>query len=80
MDELSDYAHEIRDSIHFTVTHMRSRVIKLDEARDYQILSPQSTGALETHLSLDGAFRGSLRIRDPEAFWRGSKYLVLLVR
>ncbi|HKW09029.1 MAG TPA: hypothetical protein VJO33_01540 [Gemmatimonadaceae bacterium] len=71
---------EIRDSIHFTVTHMRSRVIKLDEARDYQILSPQSTSALETRLSQEGTFHGSLHIRDPEAFWKGSKYLVLLAR
>ena len=71
---------EIRDSTHFTVGHMRSRVIKLDEARDYQILSPQSTSALETHLGVDGTFRGSLRIRDPEAFWKGSKWLVILQR
>ena len=69
-----------RDSTHFTVSHMRSRVIKLDEASDYQILSPQSTSALETHLGVDGTFRGSLRIRDPEAFWKGSKWLVILQR
>ena len=71
---------EISDSTHFTVTHMRSRVIKLEEGRDYQILSPQSTSALETKLSVDGTFRGSLHIREPESFWRGSKYLVLVVR
>jgi hypothetical protein len=71
---------EISDSTHFTVTHMRSRVIKLEEGRDYQILSPQSTSALETKLSVDGTFRGSLHIREPESFWRASKYLVLVVR
>ena len=71
---------EIRDSTHFSVGHMRSRVIKLEEGREYQILSPQSTSALETHLGPDGVFRGSLHIRDPEAFWRGSKWLVILVR
>lgn len=73
-------ASDIRDSTHFTVAHMRSRVIRLDETRDYQILTPQSTGALETHVSADGVFHGSLRIRDPEAFWKGGKWLVILVR
>jgi hypothetical protein len=71
---------DIRDSTHFTVGHMRSRVIKLEEGREYQILSPQSTSALETKLSADGTFRGSLHIRDPEGFWRGSKWLVLVER
>jgi len=71
---------EIRDSTHFTVTHMRARVIKLDEGKDYQILSPQSTSALETHLAADGTFKGSLHIRDPEAFWRGSRWLVIVAR
>jgi chromosome segregation ATPase len=71
---------DIRDSTHFTVSHMRSRVIKLDEGRDYQILSPQSTSALETRLTADGTFHGSLHIRDPEAFWKGSKWLVILER
>jgi hypothetical protein len=71
---------EIRDSTHFTVTHMRARVIKLDEGKDYQILSPQSTSALDTHLGPDGTFKGSLHIRDPEAFWRGSRWLVIVAR
>jgi hypothetical protein len=71
---------EIRDSTHFTVTHMRARVIKLDEGKDYQILSPQSTSALETRLAPDGTFKGSLHIRDSEGFWRGSKWLVIVVR
>jgi len=69
---------EIRDSTHFSVTHMRNRVIKLDEGHEYQILSPQSTSALETRLTPEGTFHGSLRIRDPEAFWKGSKWLVVL--
>jgi chromosome segregation ATPase len=71
---------EIRDSTHFTVAHMRNHVIRLDDAREYQILSPQSTGALETRVTADGIFRGSLRIREPEAFWKGSKWLVILQR
>jgi hypothetical protein len=71
---------DIRDSTHFTVSHMRSRVIKLEDGREYQILSPQSTSALETRLTPEGTFRGSLKIRDPEAFWKGSKWLVILVR
>jgi hypothetical protein len=71
---------DIRDSTHFTVSHMRLREIKLDEARDYQILTPQSTGALENRVAADGVFRGSLRIRDPDAFWKGGKYLVIVVR
>lgn len=71
---------EISDSTHFTVTHMRNRVIKLEDGREYQILSPQSASALETKVAADGVFRGSLRIREPESFWRGSKYLVLLLK
>lgn len=71
---------DIRDSTHFVVGHMRSRVIKLDESRDYQILTPQSTEALETRINADGTFRGSLRIRNPEEFWRGGKWLVILAR
>jgi hypothetical protein len=71
---------EIRDSTHFTVGHMRSRVIKLDEAHEYQILSAQSPSAVENHVGPDGTFRGSLHIREPESFWRGSKWLVVLVR
>jgi hypothetical protein len=73
-------AAEIRDSTHFTAGHMHNRVIRLDETRDYQILSPQSTSALDTHIAADGTFRGSLHIRDPEAFWRGSKWLLIVVR
>jgi hypothetical protein len=69
---------EIRDSTHFTVGHMRTRVIKLDENRDYQLLSAQNTSALETHLGADGTFHGSLRIRDPEAFWRPGKWMIIV--
>jgi hypothetical protein len=71
---------EIRDSAHFTAAHMRSRVIRLDENREYQLLTSQSTAALETRLAADGSFRGSLRIRDPGAFWHGSKWLIILAR
>lgn len=71
---------DIRDSTHFTVGHMRSRVIKLDESRDYQILTPQATSALETRVASDGTFHGSLHIREPDAFWRTSKWLLILVR
>jgi len=71
---------EIRDSTHFTVGHMRSRLIKLDEGRDYQLLSPQSTAALETRIAADGTFHGSLHIREPETFWKTSKWLVILAR
>jgi hypothetical protein len=73
-------ASDIRDSTHFTVSHIRTRVIKLDESREYQLLTPQSTEALETHIATDGTFRGSLRIRDTEAFWRGGRWLVIVAR
>lgn len=71
---------DLRDTVHFTPSHMRSRVIKLDETRDYQLLTSQSTSALDNHLTPDGSFRGSLRIRDPEAFWRAGKWVVILAR
>ena len=71
---------DIRDSTHFTVGHIRSRVIKLEETHEYRILTAQATSALETHVAPDGTFRGSLHIREPDAFWRGSKWLVILQR
>lgn len=71
---------EVRDSTHFTVGHMRTRVIMLDENRDYQLLSTQNTSALETRLAPDGTFHGSLRIRDPEAFWKPGKWMIILSR
>ena len=71
---------EIRDTTHFVAGHMRTRVIRLDEGREYQLLSQQSPSALETHLTPEGTFRGSLHIRDPEAFWRGSKWLVIVAK
>lgn len=71
---------DIRDSTHFALSHTRNRVIKLDENKEYQLLSAQSTSALDTKLGPDGTFRGSLRIRDPDAFWKASRWLVLVVR
>src|SRR5439155_13743631 len=71
---------EIRDTSHFIAGHMRTRVIRLEEGREYQLLSQQSPSALETHLTPEGTFRGSLHIRDPEAFWRGSKWLVIVAK
>ena len=71
---------DIRDTVHFITSHMRSHVIKLDESREYQLLTNQSVGALETKVAPDGSFRGSLRIRDAEAFWRAGKWLVILAR
>lgn len=69
-----------RDSSRFRVTHMRDLTVDLDERRSYQILSTQRLGALETPVSPDGVFRGSLHIRDPGTFWGDSKWLVLLAR
>jgi chromosome segregation ATPase len=71
---------DIKDSSRFVVGHMRNRVIKLDDAHEYQLVSAQNESALETHIAPDGSFRGSLRIRDAEAFWRASKWLVILER
>ena len=73
-------AGEIRDTSRFTVSHLRARVIHLEEGREYQLLSGQSTSGLETRLSPEKIFRGSLRIRDPEEFWRAGKWLVILAR
>jgi septal ring factor EnvC (AmiA/AmiB activator) len=72
--------NEIRDSTHFTVGHMRTRVIKLDESRDYQLLTSQSTSALETRIAPDGTFHGSLHIHDSDAFWRASKWMIIVAR
>lgn len=71
---------DIEDASRFTIARMRDRVIRLDSARTYQIISSQSAAALEMPLAPDGSFRGPLRIRDPEAFWQSGKWLVILQR
>jgi hypothetical protein len=49
-----------------------------DSTKEYRIVSRQDLAALEIPPDKGGAIKGSLRIRDPEAFWAASKYLVVI--
>jgi cell division protein FtsB len=48
-----------------------------DPAREYRVISRQDLGALETPPE-KGIVKGTLRIRDPQAFWAASRYLVVI--
>jgi hypothetical protein len=49
-----------------------------DPNKEYRIVTRQDVAALETAPDGHGRFKGSLRIRDPEAFWAASKYLIVV--
>ena len=68
------------DTSHFTSARLNDLVLPLDEDKTYQIISPQNLRALETPVTGDGIFKGSLHIADPETFWKQSRWLVILVR
>lgn len=46
-------------------------------AKSYRIISTNDLAGLDS-LPKDGKFRGTLRIKTPEKFWRPSKFLVLM--
>ncbi len=48
--------------------------------KSYTIVSRHSVSALDVGSEQDGRVAGALRIRDPEAFWAASKYLILVER
>jgi hypothetical protein len=68
------------DTSRFTAARLSDRTIPLDDERRYQILSAQDLNAVETPISADGIFKGTLIIGNPEAFWKQSKWLVILAR
>lgn len=49
-----------------------------DPGKEYRIITRQDVAALETPPDSHGRFKGTLRIRDPEAFWAASKYLIVI--
>lgn len=57
----------------------QATVIQLPEPGTYRIVSRQDTSFLDPTPGRDGRFQGeSLRITDPERFWRPSPYLILV--
>jgi len=48
-----------------------------DPAKTYRIVSPNDLTGLEA-APADGKFKGTIRIADPTAFWRTSRFLVLV--
>lgn len=49
-----------------------------DPTKEYRIITRQDVAALETPPDDHGRFKGSLKIKDPEAFWAASKYLIVI--
>jgi chromosome segregation ATPase len=66
----------------FTPIDMRTaKEIELPNAgRPYQLITRQNISALATPPDPKGYFRGTVSIRDPQMFWAGSKYLILVQR
>ena len=46
----------------------------------YRIVSRQNVGALETPPDKNGRVMGTLKIKDPEAFWAASRFLIVVER
>lgn len=59
----------------------RTQVLEIplpDSTKEYRIITRQDVAALETAPDTKGRFKGHLRIRDPQAFWATSKFLVVI--
>lgn len=54
--------------------------IPLDPTKEYTIASRQDFGALDPQPADDGNVSGVLRIVDPDRFWSGGRYLVIVER
>lgn len=62
------------------VTASRSELTELvlpDPTKSYRIISPNDMSGLEV-TPPDGKFKGTVRIANPETFWRPSRFLVLV--
>lgn len=70
----------VLDPAQFTAIDMREVTeIALPWAdRDYRIASRQDLAALASPPDDDGDLRGVLRIADPDRFWSGSRFLILV--
>lgn len=54
-----------------------SELVLPDPTKSYRIISPNDVSGLEV-TPPDGKFNGTLRIANPETFWRPSRFLVLV--
>lgn len=48
--------------------------------KSYRIITRQDLTALESPVDKNGIVKGTLKIRDPEAFWKNSQFLILVER
>jgi predicted nucleic acid-binding Zn-ribbon protein len=48
--------------------------------KSYKIITRQNLSALESPVEKGGIVKGTLKIRDPEAFWKNSQFLILVER
>jgi chromosome segregation ATPase len=46
--------------------------------KSYKVITRQDLAALEVQPDPKGRFTGSIKIKDPEAFWTASKYLIVI--
>jgi hypothetical protein len=54
--------------------------IDLPDDHQYKIVSRQNIDLLDSTFVKDGKVKDELRITDPEAFWAGSQYLILVAK
>lgn len=65
----------------FTAVDRRAALsIDLPENTRYKIVSRQNIELVDTTFVKDGKVQDELRITDPEAFWAGSQYLILVAK
>jgi regulator of replication initiation timing len=75
-------AARVLDPSQFTPVDMRTvKQIELpDTSRKYKIITRQNVAALATPPDAKGYVHGTVSIREPQQFWAGSKYLILVSR
>ena len=49
-----------------------------DPAKKYKLVSRQNVAHVETKPEKDGIFQGSIKITDPQQFWKPSQFLILV--
>lgn len=67
------------DASQFTaIDKTRATLIELPANREYKVVSRQDLAFADSTAVKDGKLAGQLHINQPEAFWAGSKFLILV--
>ncbi|HEY7683139.1 MAG TPA: hypothetical protein VH879_10890 [Gemmatimonadales bacterium] len=66
------------DSSVFTAVDKTNGTIDLPANREYKVVSRQDLNYADTTSVKDGKLQGKLQINQPEQFWAGSRYLILV--